>query len=50
MEGSGRGLICDTILKFAWMDLGKPRKPSVRIAGLRAEIWIRHLPNTKQEC
>jgi hypothetical protein len=25
-------------------------KPPVRIAGLRAEIWNRDLPNTKQEC
>jgi hypothetical protein len=26
----------------------KPRKTSFRIANLRAEIWTRDLPNTKQ--
>jgi hypothetical protein len=26
------------------------RKPSVRIAGLKAEISVRDQPNTKQEC
>jgi hypothetical protein len=25
-------------------------KPLVRTAGLRAKIWTRDLPNTKQEC
>jgi hypothetical protein len=40
-KGSGRGLIPGTISAFAWRKWGKPRKPSVRIAGLRAEIWIR---------
>jgi hypothetical protein len=28
---------------------GNPRKTSVRIPGLRAEIWTRKLPNTKQK-
>jgi hypothetical protein len=28
----------------------KPSNTSARIAGLWAEIWIRDLPGTKQEC
>jgi hypothetical protein len=35
---------------FAWRDWGKPWKPSVRIAGLRAKTWTRDLPNKKQNC
>jgi hypothetical protein len=51
MERSVRGVFrvayCNGIrLK----DCGKPRKTSVRIAGLRSEIWTRDIPNTKQEC
>jgi hypothetical protein len=38
------------IQAFAWRDLGKPRKTSVRIADLRAEILSRELPDKKQEC
>jgi hypothetical protein len=38
MEGSGRGLILDILLAFAWRNLGKPRKTSITIASLRAEI------------
>jgi hypothetical protein len=38
LERRGRGLIEDTIPAFVWKDWGKPRKNSVRIAGLRAEI------------
>jgi hypothetical protein len=49
MEGSGRGLIWGTIVAFAWRDWGKPSKTSVRIAGLRADIWIRDLQNMKQK-
>jgi hypothetical protein len=44
------GLIEGTILAFAWRDWVKLRKPSVRITGLRAGIWIGDLPSTKQEC
>jgi hypothetical protein len=35
---------------FTWSDWGRPRKTSVMTAGLRAEIWTRHLMNTIQEC
>jgi hypothetical protein len=34
----------------SWRDWGKSRKNSIRIAGLRAEIWAQNLPNTTQEC
>jgi hypothetical protein len=41
MEGSGRGLILDTIPKFAWKSWRKPRKPSnsetLQIYGWRLE-------------
>jgi hypothetical protein len=50
MERSGRGLTEGTIPVYSWRDWGKPRKSSVSIAGLRAEIWTRDFPNTKQEC
>jgi hypothetical protein len=33
---------------FSWKEWGKPRKTSVRIAGLHADIWTRDLPNTKK--
>jgi hypothetical protein len=32
-----------------WRDWGKPRKTSVRISSLRAEVWTRDMPNTKQD-
>jgi hypothetical protein len=50
MEGNGCGLIEVTIPAFAWGNWGKARKSSVSITDLRAEILIRDLPNTKQEC
>jgi hypothetical protein len=50
MEGSGRGLMKGTISAFDWKDWGNPRKLSVGIADLRAEVWTRDLPNMKQEC
>jgi hypothetical protein len=50
MEQSGQVLIEGTIPVFVWKDWGKPRKTSVRIAGLRAETLNRHLPNKTQEC
>jgi hypothetical protein len=48
VERSGRGR--GTIPAFAWRDWAQPWKTSVRIVSLTAEIWIRDLPNTKQEC
>jgi hypothetical protein len=30
--------------------LKKPRRSSIRITSLRVQVWIRDLPNTKQEC
>jgi len=50
LEENGRGLILRYYTVFAWKDWRKPRKPSVIIASLRAEIWTQDLPNTKQEC
>jgi hypothetical protein len=50
MGGSGRGLILSTIPAFAWRDWGKPRKTSVRITNIRAEILTQDLQNMKQEC
>jgi hypothetical protein len=47
---SGHVLIFGYITAFAWSDWRKPRKPSIVIDGLWAEIWTRDLPNTKQEC
>jgi hypothetical protein len=41
MEGSCRGLILRCYPGITCMDRGKPRKNSIRIAGLRAEIWTR---------
>jgi hypothetical protein len=49
LEASGRHLIKDTTPELTWRDRGKPRKISIPITGLRAEIWTQELPNTKQE-
>jgi hypothetical protein len=38
-----------TVMVFAWTDCMKPRKTSVRIAGLPTEIRTEHLLNTIQE-
>jgi hypothetical protein len=46
-EGSGRGLIEETIPAFAW-DWGKPRKPSARLADLRTDIWTQYIQSTKE--
>jgi hypothetical protein len=50
VEGSGRGLIWDAILAFAWRDSRKPRKTSVGISCLHSEILTPDLSNTNQEC
>jgi hypothetical protein len=34
---------------FCWRDWRKPQKNSAGIAGLQAKIWVRDLPNIKQE-
>jgi hypothetical protein len=46
LEGSGHGLNEVLSLLFAWRYLGNPRKTSVRIAGVSAEVGTEHLPNT----
>jgi hypothetical protein len=48
-EGSGRGLTSGNIPPFTWMDWGKPRRSSVRVAHGPAEIRRGRLPNTKQK-
>jgi hypothetical protein len=48
VEGS-RGLIWGTISAFAWKEWEKSRKPEVRIACVRAEIWTRP-PEYEAEC
>jgi hypothetical protein len=52
LEGCGRGLTYGrpTILDFAWRDRVKPRKASVMIVGVPAEIRTEHLSNTIQKC
>jgi hypothetical protein len=42
VERSGRGLLS--------RNLPGGTEENLRIAGLRAEIWTRDLPNMKQEC
>jgi hypothetical protein len=49
MEGSGRGLIQGTAPEIAWRDWGKPRRTSVKIGGLWADICSRNHPNAEQE-
>jgi hypothetical protein len=43
-------LFYGAITEFAWRDWGKSRIRSVRLAGLRAELWTLDLPNKKQVC
>jgi hypothetical protein len=45
--GSGFKSLLGEGLSVNWI---KPRKTSVRITGLRTEIWTRDFPNVKQEC
>jgi hypothetical protein len=45
MEGSGRGLIYDTVPTFACGDFAEQRKTSVTIAAARDEILTRDLPS-----
>jgi hypothetical protein len=35
---------------FAWMAYGKPRRTSVRITSVRADVWTRDLLTQKQQC
>jgi hypothetical protein len=49
MEGSGRGLIYDTIPEFAWRDW-ENQDTCQGQTGLRAETWTQYLPNTRQGC
>jgi hypothetical protein len=39
VKGSGHSVILDTILTFAWSDIGKPRK-CVRTASFLAKVLI----------
>jgi hypothetical protein len=48
VEGSDNDVVSGTVLEFAWRTEENHEKFSVRIAGLRAEIWSQDLPNTKQ--
>jgi hypothetical protein len=50
VEGSGRGLTWLSIQTFFERKWRKPRKVSVRVANIRAEILLCDFPNTKQEC
>jgi hypothetical protein len=45
LEGNDRGLI-EHGPEFGWRDWRKPRKTSVRIAGLWDEIWTLDVVNT----
>jgi hypothetical protein len=50
LEGSGRGLTLSYYSSICLDGLRQSRKTSDREASLRAEIWTRDLPNSKQEC
>jgi hypothetical protein len=47
LEGSSRSLIEIIILAFGWRDWGKPRRTSVRIIGVSAKIWTKHLLSSR---
>jgi hypothetical protein len=49
VEGSGSGVIKDTTTEFSWRVRGKPRKPSVTMAGFQTEIYTQALPTMEQE-
>ena len=49
VEGSGRGLIWDTFMKFAWNYWKTLLKISTIVVGFRDEIWSQDLQNMKQE-
>jgi hypothetical protein len=48
VEGSGRGFIQYTILKFTWRDYGNPPDSSPMTVIVPAGIQTGHLPNTHQ--
>jgi hypothetical protein len=50
LEGRGHGVILTYYPGIRLKGLKKQREKSLRVAGLRAVIWTRNLPNTKQEC
>jgi hypothetical protein len=50
LEGSGMGLILRHYSGIHLKGLRKPLENAVRTEILRAEIWTRDIPNTKQEC
>jgi len=49
MQGSGHSQFEGTIPAFVWRDLGKPQKPSVRIAGNLLKIQTGYPPNMRLE-
>jgi hypothetical protein len=49
VEGCGCSLTWSTIQVFTWRDWEKPRKPSVKIVGVPAEIRIGHVPHWSHE-
>jgi hypothetical protein len=51
VEGRSRSLTSGTITAFTWREWNKnPLKTSVKTDGLWFAVWIREVPNTKQEC
>jgi hypothetical protein len=50
MEGSDRTLFYGTVIAFIEGTEENHENASTRMAGLRAAIYTRDLPNTKQEC
>jgi hypothetical protein len=50
VKGNVPGITRHTIPAFYWRNWGKPRKASLKIAGLHGEIWSRNPSNMKQQC
>jgi hypothetical protein len=48
VERSGRGVVLDTVPKFAWKNVGNLRKTLVRIVDVPTKIRTRHIPNTSK--
>ena len=49
LEGKGRVQIWNTVWAFVWRVREESRKATVKLLGVRSEIWVGHLTDKRQK-
>ena len=50
LEENSLILICNIMREFVWIHLEESRKVTVKLLGVRSEIWFGHLADKRQKC